>query len=267
MEATRMVKLIYCLRRQPHLSRDEFQRYWRENHGPLVRRTHRPVNQERYVQVHTAYDDVIGRMGTAANRPEPYDGVAELWYDGVEAFAPAESSAERTDALSQHVADERNFIDLAKSPLWLAEEHVFIDHIPEPPVSDEPAATVKLIYCLRRLSHLSREEFQQYWREKHGPLVQSNGDAHKIRRYVQAHTAHDKVNQALQQSASRPEAFDGVAELWWDSPEDFLPADPSPERLEASRLFAEDEAKFIDWSRSPAWLGRQYVFVDHITGQ
>ena len=31
-----MIKLVFCLRRQPHLSREEFQRYWRECHAPLV---------------------------------------------------------------------------------------------------------------------------------------------------------------------------------------------------------------------------------------
>jgi uncharacterized protein (TIGR02118 family) len=262
-----MIKLIYCLRRQSHLSRDEFQRYWRENHGPLVRRTHRPVNQERYVQFHSAFDETMARMGSGAGRPEPFDGVAELWYDGVEAFMPAESSPERTDALQQHVTDEGKFIDLAQSPLWLAEERVFVEDIKEPPAGDgEAAAGVKLIYLLKRQPHLSREEFQEYWREKHAPLVQSVAGAQKIRRYVQAHTMHDEVNQALQQSAGRPEPFDGVAELWWDTPEDFFPSDPTPERMESLRLLGEDEAKFIDASRSPAWLGRQYVFIDHYPG-
>ena len=33
-----MIKLVFCLRRLPHLSREEFQRYWREQHAPLVAR-------------------------------------------------------------------------------------------------------------------------------------------------------------------------------------------------------------------------------------
>jgi len=36
-----MVKLVFCLTRLPHLSREEFQRYWRERHGPLVRESAR----------------------------------------------------------------------------------------------------------------------------------------------------------------------------------------------------------------------------------
>ena len=31
-----MIKLTFCLRRLPHLSREEFQAYWRETHAPLV---------------------------------------------------------------------------------------------------------------------------------------------------------------------------------------------------------------------------------------
>jgi len=32
-----MIKLVFCLRRLPNLSREEFQRYWLDTHGPLVR--------------------------------------------------------------------------------------------------------------------------------------------------------------------------------------------------------------------------------------
>jgi hypothetical protein len=72
---------------------------------------------------------------------------------------------------------------------------------------------VKLVYCLRRLPHLSREEFQTYWRKNHGPLVQKQRKPLGIRHYVQVHTKYDEVNEALQTGQDRPEAFDGVAEL------------------------------------------------------
>ena len=32
-----MVKLVFCCRRNPDLTREEFQRYWLEDHGKLVR--------------------------------------------------------------------------------------------------------------------------------------------------------------------------------------------------------------------------------------
>ena len=32
-----MIKLVFTLRRSDRLSREEFQRYWREEHAPLVK--------------------------------------------------------------------------------------------------------------------------------------------------------------------------------------------------------------------------------------
>src|SRR5439155_34562 len=72
---------------------------------------------------------------------------------------------------------------------------------------------------LRRSSHLSRAEFQRYWREMHGPLVRRHAASLRIRRYVQLHTLEDALNDALRGTRGGPEAYDGVAELWWESRE------------------------------------------------
>ncbi|MGH7417889.1 MAG: EthD domain-containing protein, partial [Candidatus Rokuibacteriota bacterium] len=48
-----MIKLVFCLRRLPNLSREEFQRYWLDTHGPLVRQLAPALGVKRYVQVHT----------------------------------------------------------------------------------------------------------------------------------------------------------------------------------------------------------------------
>jgi len=122
-----MIKMVYCLHRLPHLSREEFQRYWRETHGPLVRKHAATLRIRRYVQVHTKYDETNERMRARRNGPEPYDGVAELWWDSLEDFAPATAAPERQQASQELFADEQRFIDHPRSPAWLAEEHVFVD--------------------------------------------------------------------------------------------------------------------------------------------
>src|SRR5437762_12319723 len=76
---------------------------------------------------------------------------------------------------------------------------------------------IKLVFPLRRRSDLSREEFQRYWLEQHGPLVRSFAEALGIRRYVQVHTLPDEVQAGLQTSRGGPAAYDGVAELWYDN--------------------------------------------------
>lgn len=68
--------------------------------------------------LHTALQD---RNGGA---PEPFDGVAELWFDSLEALGSADPVAQQ--AAADLLADERNFIDLPNSPMWVAEEHVIV---------------------------------------------------------------------------------------------------------------------------------------------
>lgn len=121
---------------------------------------------------------------------------------------------------------------------------------------------VKLVYCLRKLDSLSLEEFQKYWFEKHAPLVRSHQEALKIRRYVQIHTLDDPLNKAYQKGRGRPDAYDGVAELWWDSLEDMQAAAATPEGKAAGKELVEDEKKFIDLSRSPIWVANERPVIE-----
>ena len=74
-----MIKLTYCLRRLPRLSRDEFQRYWRETHAPLVASVKETLRIRRYVQLHSLSADASEQIRASRGGPEGYDGVAELW--------------------------------------------------------------------------------------------------------------------------------------------------------------------------------------------
>ena len=121
-----MVKLTFALRRLPTLSRDEFQRYWLEQHGPLVRSHAKVLGILRYVQTHTLPDELQVALRASRGAPEPYDGVAELWYDSLEAIAIAVSTDEGRAASIALLEDEREFIDHERSPLWFGEEHEII---------------------------------------------------------------------------------------------------------------------------------------------
>jgi uncharacterized protein (TIGR02118 family) len=121
---------------------------------------------------------------------------------------------------------------------------------------------IKFIYCLRRLPRLSREEFQRYWRETHGPLVRSHAGTLRIRRYVQVHTLHSPINDALRESKGTLEPYDGVAELWWDSAEDLGTAAASPEGQKAAQALLEDERRFIDLQGSAVWIGEEHAIVE-----
>lgn len=109
-----MVKLIYVITRKAGMSVEEFQRYWRETHGPIAARI---PGVRRYVQCHTL-PELYGR-----ETPPSYDGAAELWYEDLDAMRAALRSPE----LAAAQEDERNFIDHAKVFAIVTEEKVVVD--------------------------------------------------------------------------------------------------------------------------------------------
>jgi len=118
-----MIKLSFALRRLPSLTREEFQAYWLEHHAPLVRELAPLLGIRRYVQLHTAESPLNDTLRAGRGGPEPFDGVAELWFDSVEAIERSTASAEGREAAMSLLEDERRFIDLERSPLWVGEEH------------------------------------------------------------------------------------------------------------------------------------------------
>ena len=124
---------------------------------------------------------------------------------------------------------------------------------------DRRNALVKLTFCLHRLSSLSLAEFQDYWLNKHGPLVRRLQPALRMARYVQVHRLDGDLVTGMQRVRGAPESFDGIAELWWTDEETFRTAGRDPQAREAGRLLLEDEAKFIDLARSPLWLNHEQV--------
>ena len=86
------VKLIALLKAREGMSRDEFERYWLEDHVPLNLRF---KNLKGY-RINIAIDEYQELA------PPPYDGTAELWWDSLEEmhedFASAEGRTAGADA-------------------------------------------------------------------------------------------------------------------------------------------------------------------------
>ena len=121
-----MIKLSFCLRRKAELTLAEFQDYWRHNHAPLVRKHQAVLRIHRYVQVHRLEHGLNDGLGGQRGAPEPFDGIAELWFNSIDdILANAGSEAARA-AGRELLEDEARFIDLANSPLWIGEEHEII---------------------------------------------------------------------------------------------------------------------------------------------
>ena len=113
-----MIKLIICATRKPGMSREEFNTYWREKHGPLVKSvTEFSRHVRRYVQCHRMETSVP--FGIAAE----YDGVAELWFDSIESAAEAFGEPKYMELIRP---DELKFADLTKCISFVTEENQVI---------------------------------------------------------------------------------------------------------------------------------------------
>ena len=121
-----MIKLTFCLTRAPHLTREAFQDYWFNTHAPLVASVAEELQIRRYVQAHSLAADLNVDIRAARGAPAEYDGVAELWFDSLEALAANAQRPEAQAAGALLLEDERRFIDLSKSPLWWSEERVVV---------------------------------------------------------------------------------------------------------------------------------------------
>ena len=125
-----ITKLVFCVRKRPELSNEEFQTYWLERHGPLVRSFFESGNfpgMLRYVQSHTLFGEPSDRLQSSRGSGPAYEGVTEVWFDterqgGDEAMRAA--SAEAGKALFE---DESKFIDFAGSSVFMTVEHTIFD--------------------------------------------------------------------------------------------------------------------------------------------
>jgi uncharacterized protein (TIGR02118 family) len=117
-----MVKIVFCCRRRPELTPEEFQRRWLELHGPLVKRLReRLPMMRRYVQSHTIHGGITDALRASRGADEPYDGITEVWFDSIESMQPGDQEA--LTAAQQLYEDEAQFIDFAGSAVFLTEEH------------------------------------------------------------------------------------------------------------------------------------------------
>lgn len=121
---------------------------------------------------------------------------------------------------------------------------------------------IKLVFVIRRREELPPEEFHRYWLQEHGPLARRLLGQLGARRYVQTHTLRTDLNAALAASRGTAEAYDGLAEVWWDSLDGLVAASSSEEGQGVNETLTEDEARFIDFERSSFFITEEHTIIE-----
>ena len=158
-----MLRLTFLIRRRGDLTRAEFQSYWREHHGPLMAGFSNDLDVLRYVQCHTTDDDHSRLWGRRGDLEEPYDGVAEVWWESKAAFLAAGATPEGRAAGKAMLDDEHNFMDLEGCSMWASYEYPQVNPSPEDLVATERSSLLKLYFPLRHVPSLSLADAQHYW--------------------------------------------------------------------------------------------------------
>lgn len=222
-----MIKIVTLLKRRPDLTPEEFQRHWRERHGPLAAQG---AGLRRYVQSHALLQGY--RKGDLL-----YDGIEEMWFD--------DNTGRRRfldDSLQQalhRIAGE--FLDETRTVVMP------VDVIVAKP-GDIPPGAVKNIEFVNRRADLPLAEFRRYWREVHGPLASG---IPAIRRYEQNHLSLD----VYRDTPSPP--YDGLAITWFDSTAEMR-------RGTTTQVYADtraDEANFLPPGHLPIIITREVEMV------
>jgi uncharacterized protein (TIGR02118 family) len=122
-----MLKIVFCLKRRPDMSRADFLRYWEEDHAKVLAEVAGPLGMRRNVHNHTITTPLDERVRLARGAEmDDYDGVAESWFDSIEALVAAASSEEGRRASKRLAEDEARFVDFSRSRVFFVEEYVVI---------------------------------------------------------------------------------------------------------------------------------------------
>ncbi len=123
-----ITKIVFCVRKRPEMSVEEFRDYWLNRHGPLVRSLWEAgafPGMVKYVQSHTIYEADGGRV--ARGTKEPYDGITEVWMDSTRGATDDAARAASAAAGQRLLEDESTFIDFANSTVFVTTEHTIFE--------------------------------------------------------------------------------------------------------------------------------------------
>jgi uncharacterized protein (TIGR02118 family) len=121
------IKIMFLLVKPDGMSAKEFHRYWLEIHSPLVVRRSDDMAMRRYIQSHLVPSPMAVGAAQARGWPaNPFQGVAEVWWDSEEAMAAAFSTAKGADAGEALAEDEKKFLD-DRSMIVMTREYLIFD--------------------------------------------------------------------------------------------------------------------------------------------
>lgn len=236
-----MYKHVALLVRRDDLTHEAFIDHWQHTHTPIAREIEGVV---RYQQVYPSEPDTA-----------EFDGIAELSFEDLDALYDALGSEGSRDydpakgKAKEAREDVDNFLDIARRPRLIGEEHVEKDE-----VDGDTDGLYKHSAFLVRKEGMTHEEFLDHWTNEHVPLAREIPGVVRYVRVVPTDPAHAE--------------FDGIAELYFEEldalraglgHESSRDYDPDHPKAKAPR---EDVDNFLAIEERPRFVGQEHVVKD-----
>ena len=182
--------------RKSDWSQGDFRTYWRENHSRLAARA---PGLRGYWQNHVT--ERMQRGIDFAQGPWQFDGLSQLWFDGL---AQANSAFSEGKLAADLIADENYFIGTLS--IVTAKQREVIK-IPDAP---QRAHLLKRMSTLKRRPDLSEKDFRHEW-HAHGAYVREMPGVSGYRQNVIVARELSKGTSCGYQDLP----IDGIVELWF----------------------------------------------------
>lgn len=203
--ATPGTKATYLIRRRPETTRDQLVAHWFSHHMPAVVAGQTGAREKGRMH---AFRYMASLFDPSEDGSTPWDGMAQLWWTDTpprpsEPFGtvPADSFQERAETYVP----------------WLMREYVIVDddgRLPIPALTLNPAfpttrsGFTKRVIFVKAREGVSHEQITEQWLTVHAPNIASSFAAAGGIRYVVDISTEPEVD-----------GWNGMAELWFDSPE------------------------------------------------
>ncbi|WP_373099747.1 MULTISPECIES: EthD domain-containing protein [Pasteurellaceae] len=115
-----MFKVIMLVKKKDSLTQEEFVALWQAHSQKVM--TFKSALQIQYYSKTFPLSATHSPSTQRETEPFVYDAMGELWYESKAAFIQARNSPAGRQALAILKEDERQFVDLARSVMWLGEE-------------------------------------------------------------------------------------------------------------------------------------------------
>jgi uncharacterized protein (TIGR02118 family) len=213
---------------------DQFDVYWRDQHGPLAARA--PALRQYW---QNAVTERLQRGIDFARGPWDFDGFSQLWFDDA---GNADSAFNHSGLAAALIEDEQNF--LGGLHIVTAEQNVVLP-VPE---AFRRAALLKRISTLKRRPDISEEEFRREWLV-HADYVRKMPGVSAYRQNVVV--AREFVKGARCGYEDLP--IDGIVELWFEDTDKLAAAFASPagqKTMAHAKTFLAEITAFLVSERS-----------------